>query len=178
MLRPADALTLVRLAAAAAMPAALVRGDGLAAALWVLAAVTDFADGPAARRWGGPSRHGAVLDPLADVAFVLAVFVPLALGGRVPWVVPLAIAASVAAYVVATVRLSRGAPSIRLARSRIGHAAGVVNYGTAGVAVAALTWPDSAADTVLPLALGAVVLVNLGAIVDRSLRGELSRRTA
>lgn len=172
----ADALTFARLAAAAAMPGALARGGLAPVALWVVAVATDFADGRVARRAGGGSGHGAVLDPLADVAFMLATFLTLAGLGRVPWLVPMAIVASVSAYAVATVRASRADGGVQMARSRIGHAAGVVNWAAAGVAVAAGAWPGSLATAAVPLATGAVVLVNVAAVAERSIRGQLARR--
>lgn len=158
------------------MPWAILHGGMGPVLLWALAALTDFADGPAARRWGGASRHGAALDPIADVTFVLATFVTLAAMGRVAWIVPLAIVASVAAYATATLRRSQVAGGVRMARSTVGHAAGVVNYGAAGLATAAIAWPASVAAPLVPFGTAAVVLVNLGAVAERSLRGELTRR--
>lgn len=174
MPRPADVLTLVRFVVAVLMPVAILRGGVGPALLWVVAAASDFVDGPVARRWGGPSRHGAIADPVADVAFVLATFVTLAAVGHVAWLVPGAILGSVAAYAVATLRESRARRDVRVARSRVGHAAGVVNYAAAGVAVAAIAWPASIAAAALPPASALVVLVNVAAVVERSPLGELA----
>jgi len=173
---PADLLTTMRLMAAVVMPWAIVRGGSTPVLLWMLAALTDFVDGPVARRWGGESRHGAVLDPVADVAFVLATFVTLAAVGLVAWVVPMAVATSVAAYAAATLRGSRMTGELRVARSQIGHAAGVVNYAASGIVVGAVAWPTSISPALVPIASAGVVLVNVAAVVERSLRGELSRR--
>jgi cardiolipin synthase len=57
--------------------------------LWQLAivgvvAATDFADGRLARRFGS-SRVGAVLDPIADKAFMTAAFLTLASRGLLAW---------------------------------------------------------------------------------------------
>jgi phosphatidylglycerophosphate synthase len=172
----ADVLTLLRLAAAIAMPSALLGGGVAPVLLWTFAACSDFVDGPAARRWGGASRHGAMLDPVADVAFVLATFVTLAAAGAVAWLVPMAVVASVAAYAVASVRSSQALGEVRMAGSRVGHAAGVVNYAAAGVGASAVAWPASSAAAVLPMAAAVVVLVNVGAVVERSIRGQLARR--
>lgn len=173
---PADVLTLVRLLAALAMPATIVRGGAGPLVLWGIAAATDFADGRVARRWGGPSRHGAVADAVADVAFVLATFVTLAVLGRGPWSAPVAIGAAVVAYAVASLRGSRAAGTVTVARSPLGHAAGVVNYAAAGVVLAAAAWPASRYGPVTAAAYAAVVLANLGAVVERSVRAELARR--
>src|SRR5947209_19985611 len=82
----ADALGVVRLGAAALLPGALLRPAcrWLPAALFAVAAATDFFDGVLARRGGGPTRPGAVLDNLADIAFVLAGTITGAALGLVP----------------------------------------------------------------------------------------------
>jgi len=86
----ADALGVVRLGAAGLLPGALLRPAcrWLPAALFAVAAATDFFDGVLARRGGGPTRHGAVLDNLADIAFVLAGTITGAALGLVPSAVP------------------------------------------------------------------------------------------
>ena len=55
-------------------------GDRLlvAAALFILAAITDAADGFLARRWNAVTRFGRVMDPFADKILVLGSFVLLA----------------------------------------------------------------------------------------------------
>lgn len=75
-----NAITLLRLAAAAALCAVLEGFDPgqaatrytLAAAFWlfVLAATTDLVDGWLARAWGQESRFGRVMDPLVDKVLV------------------------------------------------------------------------------------------------------------
>ena len=65
----------------------LARADGLAAALFALAAVTDFLDGKLARR-AGPTRLGQILDPVADRLMLSSVAVVLAVRGLLPaWAV-------------------------------------------------------------------------------------------
>jgi cardiolipin synthase (CMP-forming) len=67
----------------------LARADGLAAAFFVLAAVTDFLDGRLARR-AGPTRLGQLLDPVADRLMLSSVAVVLAVRGILPaWAVAL-----------------------------------------------------------------------------------------
>jgi phosphatidylglycerophosphate synthase len=68
---PADFLTLTRLPLAALFVAA---GDSwLRPTALGVAIVSDLLDGRVARRWG-PSRLGAVLDPIADKLFMAAAF--------------------------------------------------------------------------------------------------------
>jgi phosphatidylglycerophosphate synthase len=49
-----------------------------------VAAVTDFLDGPIARRFGS-SAFGAVLDPIADKLFMACAFGVVAWSGRLEW---------------------------------------------------------------------------------------------
>jgi cardiolipin synthase len=60
--------------------------DRPVATLWLflLAAISDGADGFLAKRFGWQTSIGAVLDPAADKILLVLVFVVLALEGRVP----------------------------------------------------------------------------------------------
>jgi cardiolipin synthase len=81
----ANALTCARLLAVPVVLALLVAGsEGWAAALFVAAALTDFLDGRLARRRGGASRLGALLDPVADRLMISGVAVVLAVQGLLP----------------------------------------------------------------------------------------------
>lgn len=57
----------------------------LALVLLVLAGLSDALDGFLARRYGWFTRLGAVLDPLADKLFVMAMFIVFGLKGSLPW---------------------------------------------------------------------------------------------
>lgn len=83
-----NALSLARLFMVPIVVALLLnRADGLAAALFVLASVTDFLDGKLARR-AGPTRLGQILDPVADRLMLSSVAVVLAMRGLLPaWAV-------------------------------------------------------------------------------------------
>lgn len=52
---------------------------GWALGLFIAAGVTDLLDGLIARLWEGPTRVGAILDPMADKLLLTAAFVMLAL---------------------------------------------------------------------------------------------------
>lgn len=67
----------------------LARGHYLAGG-WLFggAAFTDVVDGALARRFGGESKVGQYLDPIADKIFLSGIYIGLALGRAVPvWVV-------------------------------------------------------------------------------------------
>jgi len=80
-----NALTVLRLALV--LPIALLlwrRQDALALALFLIAALSDWADGAMARAWGLQSRFGAVADPIADKLSTLAAAGVLTLQGTLP----------------------------------------------------------------------------------------------
>jgi phosphatidylglycerophosphate synthase len=169
----ADALSVVRLCAAAALPGALVRavelprGRWVPLALFVVAAASDVIDGAVARRAGGASRHGAVLDNGADLAFVLAGTGTGAALGLLSWVVPSAIVLAFGAYVVASAGRRAAEGGWRRARSTAGHAAGVLNYGLTGLLTLAVASPGRIWPPVLRLASIMVVAANLAALLER-----------
>jgi CDP-diacylglycerol--glycerol-3-phosphate 3-phosphatidyltransferase len=90
-----NALTLSRMLLTPVFATLLVRaGDGsdwAAGIVFGIAALTDQADGWAARRWRAASRIGTVLDPLADKLLIGVAVLLLIAAGRLPWwvVVPL-----------------------------------------------------------------------------------------
>ena len=80
-----NALTLARLLAIPVVLLLLLEEkDVPAATIFVLAAVTDFLDGKIARRRGGPSALGTILDPLADRLMLSSVAVVLAVRDLLP----------------------------------------------------------------------------------------------
>lgn len=89
----ANLLTLARLLCVP--PIVLLTASGAyrdAALLFLLAALTDFADGFVAKRITGPTPLGAVLDPLADKLLMAALLLTLVLEGHLPaWIVLLVI---------------------------------------------------------------------------------------
>ncbi|MAL98927.1 CDP-alcohol phosphatidyltransferase family protein [Hydrocarboniclastica marina] len=78
-------LTLVRFALIVPFAIALNRGQFmLALGLFMLAAISDGADGFLARRFGWFSRFGAIADPLADKALLLTTYAMMALTDLIP----------------------------------------------------------------------------------------------
>jgi phosphatidylglycerophosphate synthase len=174
---PADALGVLRLGLALAYPAALAtaapaeRGAWTPLVLFGMAAASDFADGVIARRAGAASAHGAVLDVVADVAFVVGATAAAASLGLVWPLVPAAIAVSVAAYAIASVGRARRRRRVDLARSRLGHAAGVLNYALVGLVSGAVALPGPVWPVLLATGSALVVAANLGAVAARLIRG-------
>lgn len=59
--------------------------DELALVVLVVSGITDYLDGKLARSLGQTSRIGAILDPVADRLYILAVVVGLGLRDIIPW---------------------------------------------------------------------------------------------
>lgn len=125
-----NALSLARLFMVPIVVALLLaRADGLAAALFVLAAVTDFLDGRLARR-AGPTRLGQILDPLADRLMLSSAAVVLGVRGLLPaWVVAILVCRDLLALVGSVVVGGK----IRI--NRIGKAATAVLMGAIALVV-------------------------------------------
>ena len=105
----------------------------LAVGVFAAAAASDVWDGRVARRLGSDSSSGRVFDHFADIGFILTALSAYAWLGLAPWWVPAAIGASFSFYVVDS--WARTAVRGSLIGSRIGHAAGVLNYSLIGVLV-------------------------------------------
>jgi CDP-diacylglycerol--glycerol-3-phosphate 3-phosphatidyltransferase len=82
------ALTYARIALVPVVMILIARGDqmryayGIAAVLFVVAAVTDFVDGKLARKWGAVTSLGAFLDTTADKLLVTGVLTALVAENR------------------------------------------------------------------------------------------------
>src|SRR5215210_3639702 len=125
-----NALSLLRLFMVPVVVALLLAGsDGLAAAFFVLAALTDFLDGKLARM-AGPTRLGQILDPLADRLMLSSVAVVLAIRGLLPlWAVAILVGRDLLTLIGSIVVGSK----IRV--NRIGKAATGVLMGAVALVV-------------------------------------------
>jgi len=173
----ANVLTGVRLAVtvpflaacAAALSGASLEIRILPLLLFTVAALTDFFDGWVARHKRAASGHGQLFDHATDAVFIGSSLVFFAAAGRVSWWVPVAVAASVAAYGRALWRDALAAAAVRLARSAVGHAAGVVNYMLVGLLSADLALAGSVPEWLVHHAGWATAGINALAVVGRLL---------
>jgi phosphatidylglycerophosphate synthase len=139
-------------------------------ALFVAAALSDFADGRLARAGGAVAPGGRLFDHGADALFLFPALTVLAAVGRVPALLPLAATVAFTLY-VAHGRRRRGANEpIELVATQVGAYAGVLNYAVSGLAAGTLWIGPSMLDPVVRLAALAVALVNVGAILERAAR--------
>ena len=85
---------------------AIASGEMLAAfILFVIAGISDAVDGFLAKRFGMTSEIGAYLDPLADKALIVSIYVALGITGAIPgWLVILVVSRDI--MIVTAVMLS------------------------------------------------------------------------
>jgi cardiolipin synthase len=102
-------VTLARLLAAPLVAACIVHeAYGLALALLVVAGFTDVLDGYLARRFGWSTQLGAYLDPIADKALLVTVYIALGMAGLIPpWLVIVVVGRDLLILMVAAAALLR-----------------------------------------------------------------------
>ena len=168
----ANALSAVRLACVPACAWAILAGEAqLAAGAFVLAVVTDMADGPVARRRGEASALGGLIDHGVDALFCITAIAALAANGLAPTILPVLIAAAFLQY-MADSRALAGRP---LRASRLGRYNGIAYYALVGIPVArdglGLAWPVDA----LVVGLGWLLAATTAASMWNRLRARLGR---
>ncbi len=83
--------------------------DGLAVAVLMFMGISDYFDGYVARRWDQASRLGAVLDPVADRLYIVAVVVGLGLREIIPlWLVVALLARDLLLWILVPFLRTRG----------------------------------------------------------------------
>lgn len=99
-------ITLARILAVPIVVWAIMSGQMMFAFLLFLAAgVSDAVDGFLAKRFGMASELGAYLDPLADKALIVSIYVSLGIAGAIPgWLVILVVSRDI--MIIAAVILS------------------------------------------------------------------------
>lgn len=163
LLTAANALTAGRLAAAPVVAFAVSHGASvLALGVFVFAVVSDVLDGRLARRSGGASAFGGLLDHATDATFVSAGLLACAVAGTVPLPLAPLVAAAFVQYAVD----SRALQGRALRASALGRVNGVAYFALLGVPVVrdgvGLGWPPDGLVRVLGWVLVGTTLVSMG----------------
>ena len=125
----ANALTAVRLILVLPFAFFMARGDHRSAALalvvWAVALLTDFLDGPMARRRGTVTSLSGLFDHTSDFLFVTSGLYAGALRGAFPWILPVLITAAFAQYAIDSYWIHRQA---KLRGSKLGRYNGILYF--------------------------------------------------
>ena len=161
------ALTVPFIAACAIVPGAAAPARLLPLLLFCVVAASDIADGRIARYWGTASARGHVFDNIADMTFVGCAFLFFATRGSISWFVPVAMAGAVGAYAVDSARHAWGTGRVHLARSPIGHVAGIANYALVGILATDIAVAGAIGDSFLRAACITTAAINTLSVVSR-----------
>ena len=93
--------------------------------VWVVALLTDFLDGPIARRRGTVTAFSGTFDHTSDFLFVASGLYAGSSRGVFPWILPLLITAAFAQYVIDSYLVHRHA---KLRGSRLGRYNGILYF--------------------------------------------------
>jgi cardiolipin synthase len=135
----------------------------IAFAIFVVAGVSDAVDGFLAKRFNMASELGALLDPLADKALLVSIFVTLGILGAVPiWLVILVVSRDImiVGAVIVSWLFNKPVPMKPLLVSKLNTGAQV---GFAALVLAALGFgfDSSPYDTLLMVAIAVLTLVSV-----------------
>ena len=125
----ANALTALRLLLVAPFVLWMARGDQrsalLALAVWVLALITDFLDGPIARHRGTVTAWSGTFDHTTDFLFVTGGLFAGAARGAFPWLLPALITAAFLQYFIDSYWIHRHS---KLRGSKLGRYNGILYF--------------------------------------------------
>ena len=125
----ANALTAVRLLLVFPFAFFMAQGDQRSAIFallaWVVALITDFLDGPIARRRGTVTAWSGTFDHTTDFLFVTSGLFAGALRGAFPWILPVLITAAFAQYVIDSYWIHR---HTKLRGSKLGRYNGILYF--------------------------------------------------
>jgi cardiolipin synthase (CMP-forming) len=166
-------ITLARILSVPLMVWAIASGAMLIAFMLFLAAgVSDAVDGFLAKRFGMTSELGAYLDPLADKAMIVSIYVALGISGELPrWLVIIVVSRDI--MIVGAVMLSwlvgRPIPMRPLPVSKLNTAAQIM---LAGLVLASLGFQFDAGVVLVAAitAVAALTLLSVGAYVREWVR--------
>jgi CDP-diacylglycerol--glycerol-3-phosphate 3-phosphatidyltransferase len=125
----ANALTTLRLLLVVPFAFFMAKGDErsaiVALIVWVVALITDFLDGPIARRTGTVTALSGTFDHTTDFLFVTCGLFAGALRGAFPWILPVLITAAFSQYVIDSYWVHRQA---KLRGSKLGRYNGMLYF--------------------------------------------------
>lgn len=125
----ANALTALRLLLVVPFAFFMTKGDVRSAAfalvVWVVALITDFLDGPIARRRGTVTALSGTFDHTTDFLFVTSGLFAGAFRGVFPWILPILIVAAFSQYVIDSYWIHRHA---KLRGSKLGRYNGMLYF--------------------------------------------------
>ena len=125
----ANALTAVRLLLVVPFALFMARGDRgsaiFALVAWVVALITDFLDGPIARRRGTVTAWSGTFDHTSDFLFVTSGLFAGALRSAFPWILPILITLAFAQYVIDSYFIHRHR---KLRGSKLGRYNGILYF--------------------------------------------------
>ena len=125
----ANALTAIRLLLVLPFAFFMAKGDRVSAIFalvaWAVALITDFLDGPIARRRGTVTAVSGTFDHATDFVFVTAGMFAGATRGAFPWLLPIVITAAFAQYVIDSYWIHRHA---KLRGSKLGRYNGILYF--------------------------------------------------
>jgi phosphatidylglycerophosphate synthase len=125
----ANALTAIRLLLVVPFAFFMTKGDvrfaAFALVVWVVALITDFADGPIARRTGTVTALSGTFDHTTDFLFVTSGLFAGAYRGVFPWILPVLIVAAFSQYVIDSYWIHRHS---KLRGSKLGRYNGMLYF--------------------------------------------------
>ena len=182
-LNPPLVLTLMRVVMVPGLALLLMDHHfALALGVYVIASLSDVADGWIARRWNQVTELGTVLDPLVDIVFNFALYAGLVLAGLLPpWVFAMA-AVRYGLLIVGGIGLYLFVGPVRIHPTTLGRLMGVVTSALVALLAVLHLHGGHLAERLLPLtgiALGVLLgggvlhVVALGWYNLRMMRGAL-----
>lgn len=136
----------------------------LALVTFLIAALSDVADGWVARRWRQETKLGAALDPVVDIVFTLALFFALVSAGLLPWWVLGVAALRYGILLVGGICLYLFVGPVRIRPTFFGRATGVAMSTLVGLLLFLHAVPGRPAEVLRPLTEIALAVL-LGATV-------------
>ena len=159
-------LSLLRVVLIPGIALSLTRGHlMLALVAYLIAALSDVADGWVARRWNQETRLGIVLDPFVDIVFGFTLFIALAAAGLLPlWVTSVAAVRFGILLVGGTYLLLFVGP-LQIRPTWFGKLTGVVTSALTGLLVLLHATRGGVSDALIPLTESALGVLMSGTVV-------------